>query len=379
MDWRGEKGSVVALALITIVVLMLLGFLMVQFSVVDVLHASRHEKGVQAHYIARGGAEAMASYMIANSARFNDEIEGREASSNGDLGDGSFIVSASWKNEDQEQVVVESTGTVDGISRTVYLTLNRITASMVFEQGLIQTSDDPLDLHNITVEGDVATAGEVVRWPQNEEDFNEEGEEDPDKYNIKEHQTFNFPSPIAPELQEMDSIDIGNPDDPAFISEDGYYPTIKVQNNDLTFDTGAHNNVMQVVVDDLFLYSNANVYLEGEGRLEIYVTNSADIQTPIEFNTDPPNPSRLVIYLEKDTVLEYQANSDFFGYIYGPEAKVGIQSGNTDLEGAVLAEVVVRSDNNDSGPMGNVIFAAIEEDFELGGGIPAYQRGVWSD
>jgi type II secretory pathway component PulK len=69
--FKEKRGSAIITVLIVMGVLTLLGAAILQYSVNDNLQVHNDEKRMQAHYLARSGAEAVANYIMNHS----DEVD----------------------------------------------------------------------------------------------------------------------------------------------------------------------------------------------------------------------------------------------------------------------------------------------------------------
>ena len=76
---KGEKGSALITVLIVMGVLTVLGAALMHYSMTDNLQVFNDEKRMQAHYLARSGAEAVADYIMKNPENA-DELLGRKLS-----------------------------------------------------------------------------------------------------------------------------------------------------------------------------------------------------------------------------------------------------------------------------------------------------------
>lgn len=117
--FKREKGSALIMVLIVMGVLTVLGAALLQYSLTDNLQVINDEKRMQAHYLARSGAEVVADYIMKN-PEDADELFGKETEPV-ELGEGTFKVKVTEKNPGG--LLIESVGKVDGFERKVKLIL----------------------------------------------------------------------------------------------------------------------------------------------------------------------------------------------------------------------------------------------------------------
>ncbi len=362
---RNERGISLPLILIIMFVLSLLGTAIWQYSVTDTIQVVRAEKRMQAHYLARSGADAVAEYMIRNPSQAMSIINmtNQNNKATGSLGSGKdFQLYAS--GDTVNGITITAMGTTGGVSQTVHLDLSSKSASQIFTRAIYTYGD--LDISKMKkIEGDVASAGSIKA----NESYYESYTAAPNTY---EH----HPSPIIPSLSAAESINVGN-HQTVTINGNGHYSSITMSSHGrLRFNVG--NSIMKVVVDDLVTKGNVIVDVSGSGRLELYITNSADIQTPLVVNSG--DPSNLFIFLKDGSYLNMQANGVTNGYIYGPKATVGITSGHSTINGAIIANLFIKKHNNAQPSIGNVVFYAVDPNKVVAlDAIINLSRGLWRD
>lgn len=118
-----EKGGAMPLVLMVILVISLLSTALWSYSMTDLKHVSIEEKRMQAHYLARSGAELVWKYIDEDPTRLEsikDKTSERQ-SFNDEPEKEYFIVKV---YEDQGEMVIESTGEVDDITETLILEID---------------------------------------------------------------------------------------------------------------------------------------------------------------------------------------------------------------------------------------------------------------
>jgi hypothetical protein len=128
---KNKNGMVLPLVLIILFVLMILGVTILNISNADNRHSIYQDNKLQAHYIAKSGAQTMATYLIEKSHSMSyidineliDDISDKTSEViNFDSGD--FVIKTVKRSVDgQEKLDIISKGNYRGITDTVTVTL----------------------------------------------------------------------------------------------------------------------------------------------------------------------------------------------------------------------------------------------------------------
>ncbi len=122
---RDEKGAAMIVALLVMVVLLLLGTALWQYSTSDTIHVAMDEKRMQAYYLARAGADATLEIWMQSDNESRPSGESEPVYFDEDQGSftsdyienaGKFVVTI---NTNGDVTSIESIGTVDDISQKV--------------------------------------------------------------------------------------------------------------------------------------------------------------------------------------------------------------------------------------------------------------------
>jgi len=365
---NNQKGIAMPLALITLLVSSLLGTALWQYGVNHALQVARSKEKMQTYYIARSGADAIAQHITSNPSAAAQLIAATGGSNRarGNVGNGFFEVRVARSAANANLLQVMSVGRLNGgssVSSEVVFNMpaqtRRVTA---FARAITQTSSEPLDLNNMDVTGVVYSSGQIQSFVGGFANHVDAG-------------LAANPSAFIPSLPTGTLSRTGNH---VTVSPGFHYPEIiTTGNGDITFVTGAKNTTVQVVVDRL--EADRNIILQGDGRLEIFITGSAEIKTGNNRTANRANnEGNLIVYIKDDASFALQANVDFHGYIYGPGANVYVQSGQTSIFGSVVAKRLLRRPNNPNGPNGDLahrpLAVGTEPIIQVG-----YRRGHWSD
>lgn len=362
MIFRNNKGMALPLVLIVMLVATLLTTAILQFSVAELTHVSKTEKKMQAHYLARSGADAMAGHLIRNPSQVTSIAAKTSPTqmATGTIAPGKdFYLDVTGSPSDG--VTISAKSSYDGITATSDLILEPVSAASIFRY--VISSRQNLDVSRMKqVVGNLESRGSITR---------RHGVNPGDSPNSPIY----YPSPIIPLLPSGGHLNIRN-NQRVTLTESRFFSTINMAPNaHLEFRT--QGNVLRIVVDTFTAKGNVTVNVVGGGRLELYITGRADFQTPLVVNDSDPNS--LFIFLRDGIHLNISANGVINGYIYGPNSNVGIQSAHTTIKGAVIANSVSKSNNNASPSNGNVIFHPVSERIGNLDGVIILRRKLWRD
>ena len=125
----------------------------------------------------------------------------------------------------------------------------------------------------------------------------------------------------------------------------------------MIFDTQGSDQ--HIVVNSLDISGpHGELEISGGGAVHLYVTGSANIQTPVMVNTS--NPARLFIYVAPYQTISLSANGNVNAYIYAPKATVEIQSSQTLIIGSIIGNIINRGNTN--GAHGNFHYSPLSQD-----------------
>jgi hypothetical protein len=156
-----EKGSTLILVLLVMVVLLLLGTTLMYINVAENRSAAKLEDKLQAYYIARSGAEALAEYMLRDEANLAKQLIGKTSDINEQVGGGSFQVSVA-AGETDDVVYINSVGLYNGTSQTVKLKVTRTITGLggIFDHAVV--AKEKIDTQGagqgVVIDGSVAIA-----------------------------------------------------------------------------------------------------------------------------------------------------------------------------------------------------------------------------
>ena len=350
---KGEKGSSLVMVLIIMGVLTILGAVFQFFSLTEHQQVVNDEKRMQAYYLARSGAEAVADYIIKNPDDV-DELLGEE-SDPVDLGEGSFKVKVTEINPEKpdEGLLIESTGNVDGFERTVKLQLLPYGSYGLGDFAVFCNSGLSVG-NNINITGDVGTNAEGEGSINLGNNIKIDGDVlvgpggDPDEV-VKTGNNVNIKSkgqltskvsyaipdfPDFPTLNSKKQIKLKN-NETCRISEDGDYGSIEMENNNmLVIDVGDY--VREVLVDKLTAGNNVTIKLEGKGCLKLYVNSLFDVGNSCRINENG-RIDALTVYMSDYSSISLDNNGVFNGTIFSNNKNTGICLNNMTINGHIIS------------------------------------------
>jgi hypothetical protein len=139
----------------------LLGTTLMYINVAENRSAAKLEDKLQAYYIARSGAEALAEYMRRDEQDRAKQLIGKTSKLNNQIGGGSFQVSVA-EGETADVIYINSIGQYNSTSQTVKLKVNRTITGLggIFDHAVV--AKDKIDTQGsgqgVVIDGSVAIA-----------------------------------------------------------------------------------------------------------------------------------------------------------------------------------------------------------------------------
>lgn len=375
---NNEKGFAFPLALMILLVLGILIVPAVNFSSADQRHSILQDHKMQAHYLARSGAEALESYIVDNPDSISmDEME-EEFKANSDpvklnsLDIGYFTTLLIPINENNWDV--ESTGYVGNEKDTVRLSIVKTTDSTFnsFNHALFASN-------LVSFEGSTKIIGSVASdfTDPLQVSFNSSGEQyiDGDLYvmdPIITKENINYGTKITGEVINMeDPMTFPIPTFPAFpalpkypkvsnpfsidgrltlsggspytldlktneFKHDYYFSEVNVKSNlTLNIDIGAEDRTL--VINKLNV-PTGHIKIIGTGKLTLYIEDSITLGSGSTINA-ADKINQLEIYLRGSSTpktLIIAGDQKIFGSLFAENANIELTNGG-DLMGNIIA------------------------------------------
>lgn len=349
-----EQGSALLLTIVVTVIVLFLGGAFGLIGLVETKRVQTEEAAMQAYYLARSGADAMAQAIIDDPALLDEGLIDKTSESI-KLGPGEFRVKVS---QDGAAVRVQSMGMVRDQKRVVELTLKSVSVIPAFQHAVVGLgkgggTNPAINITgNVTVSGDVATnasdagsvriAGNVKikgdLFVGSDAEHPEEVVQNTGngKFTVvKLASEAKYPPIVFPDLPT------GLPDDTKIIDNciyaDSHYDFLDA--SDLEIDLGGGTRIIRV--RHLHLGGSLKLKNVGEnGRLLLFVEETIaglSGNPHINWSGDGKNkPRALTLYYYGDSALEVSGNLKMTGNLVVKQAKVRI-SGNIDLNGNLFS------------------------------------------
>ena len=375
---KNTNGIALALVIMVMAVTTIFGATVLTLMLSDMNLAENQEYQLQAEYIARAGAEAAGKYVQDHPSSYPPNGFSSQTFT-GVLGEGSF--SAQISRPAQDNVLISSVGTVNGVTQTVYLHLLKQSYNSTFS-GVRQTAQETvLKLGALAIYHDAGVAvsieGNVIN-PETDIILSSSNPSNASDPNIIRSANYDFagdlvlPSDYEENLIDQADIKTG---DITTITGDTYLETLTKGNNEtIIFDT--QGDIQTVVDDDLdFGGSQGTVDIIGDGTVHLYIINSASLDNPMNMNGGLP--SQLFIYVNDGATLSLQSNCELAAYIYAPNATIEIQSSQTTIYGAMVGNILQRV-NYTQGPLGEFHYVPLTDNVDYEGFL-AYVKDYYSN
>lgn len=354
-----NKGLAMPLVLMTLLVLSILGVSLLQYSITDNKQVAMDKKQMQAFYIARSGADAVAQYILDNPKQAATLINAGKSDSE-DLGEGAFNVLV--YGDPGREVLIKSTGTVDGVSQEATLSIDR---SNLF--------DAAIAADNIFISGNAARINGNVVYKYRISD-NIGSAVIPSPYTVTQNRYLlfppaDFPSDFGLPLISGDgSIEFfGQNKQAANITVDsrGTLISMNNKNHELNVPLGSSNNPKdRILIVYNFELTGGEVTLHGSGRLLLFVNS---FRGGGNFRIAPGSNATIVVFVKAGGSFNMNGTPEFRGIIYAPDALVNL-SGNSSFTGSIVADTFTGGGNI------TLTYAGLNTSNLP---IPLYRRGVW--
>lgn len=360
---KNQRGLALVTVLIIVSILTILGTIIWYYSTRDVLVASRTEKRMQAYYLARSGAEAVAQYIVTNPDNIDmtkyvesliNAPESDPVKLDGDV-PGSFRVQLVREGKN---LIIKSTGQVDEISQTAQLTIEERISTPILDMALFSAGSIRLkpsakiigdvvtnstELHSIELGWGTYIQGKLSIGPNGDIGSVIKTADDDLKVfvhgPIETQDTFRtFELPVFPEfpnsLPKRGYLDAGwNPPSPHNIHNDGDYSGINVTNK-LIIHIGDEDKI--IVTDSLSVTGGGKILLNktGKGKLLLYIKDQFKIEGSGMVNENGQASDIIMYYKGKDGI-KLGGGTKFVGCAYLENADIDI-TGSGGITGHII-------------------------------------------
>lgn len=382
-----QKGSVLMMVLVSLVVLSIFSISAISIFNADFRHALHQEKKTQAYYLARSGAETLASYLIYNpdnlttserqalvntlfNGKISSQVKIKEVEDRDFLKDGSIVIAT---QKVDNNLKITATGTYRGVSEKVSVTLDVESKSggtlPQMDMALFAVGNGTATNPMIKLEGSAQIEGSIGTNTTGKNSIQFDwstgisngtlsigpganiNEVIQTKRTPSEHipgginslpAIRTYPMPVFPSFPE----ELPVPSNPNFttswvqgeyylINADGKYNTIEATSNrTITFDLGGGDRIIRVKNLDI---NQGHIVLKntGEnGRLIFYVENSFNLGGSSKIN-EGGDSERVMVYYAGSGAIDFGGNTSYVGNIFVNSADIYIK-GSGGITGHIV-------------------------------------------
>ncbi len=363
MSTKNNKGMVLGLVIIVMAVLSILGVTLLSLSLASAKLTSHQNKVKQAYYLAKSGADAVSTHLIANPK--DDALLLNETSDdNSHFTNGKFKVNVT--NGASNQIRITGTGEVSGLEKSTTAVIRRLTAGELLDKAVYTNS--PLDITGMVVDGDIQSGGSINYKT------NGHGAFDTSTYSSLSNSPKYIDTLLPPStpLYSPENLTVSGGN--VQISSSSKLKSINIEQNN-TLEIIANDKLVDIVVETLTAKGDIKITTTGTGRVNLFVISKMEVQTKGHINSDDPND--LYIYMQEESTFDMQAGIVVKAYIIAPDASAIIQSEKSTIYGALIANKLTKNDN--TGPNGSVVYVAPENSSEIDFNLKAYKILRWED
>ena len=361
MKKLNRKGMALPIVIMVLLVVTIVGFTILAVALGEARQVAYQDKHMQAYYLAKSGADVVSNFILEHPkpTDINPLVNAGKSDANSEMSNGTFEVEVKTVGS-INQLVVESKGTVHDVDATLKLYIRKLDLNAMLDKAIY--SNRALDIKNMIVtEGDIQSGEDIKYTP-------------PGSHN----EFLETAYPYSPRTMELDwgpatsgLTQLASLPADRIINGSCILPeTVDLGIGDnLTFKT--NNTDMVVVANNLSIKDS--IIIQGTGTVFLYVENNMTVQTNGDINTAPAN--QFFVFLKDGSSLNIQAGKILNGYIIGPQATVYVQSDQTQVNGAIYADVVLKNTNN--GPNGSVKYIPLTDQIGEDGYVYEYRVVGW--
>ena len=314
-----KKGSALVFVVIFMLVMAVLGTAIMGVAVTENRFSIQHENKLQAYYIARSGAQAVAEYMIKDKDNDAADIIGKTSALNNQIGqdgNGNFAVTVT---EDlvNNTVNIVSTAYYNGVQQEAKIVVSRSVDGIggIFQHAIVAKNNISVDGNGnkTVITGTVATKTGTIYLNKATSD----GE-------------IVDPNLIFPPIIQPPDRTPAVPYD-LIIGNIGYNTSVSAMNS---------NSVTYVKTGSIYRRNNT-IRVTGSGIVHMYVEGDIVLDTNSRFNVD--STAKLYIYVIGKRNVTLQGNGAQNNvFLYAPDSDIVWNNAqpNNDFYGAMIGNSV---------------------------------------
>lgn len=335
---NNEDGFALVFTFIAITVILTLGIILMNTTLAEFKQTERDINKTKAYYKARTGAQLL-----------SDAVKKRKIDPSNYLGN-SFTIT---NPDDDDKVIVNNIEINESSdSNNTYTITSTASAGPndnVIEQVVLSFKDFefPYFDHTIYTEAPLhigpdnqitidVTGSEGIA---SSDDITIDDSQDIDSLSPERYTEYTFPEVSFPENLDQEDDWSGNIINEESYTQDHYFNQIKANNRELEINTDGKE--VNIYVHDLSLKDQLTI--NEDGLVNFFITGDSELQTPNATH----NSSQVFYFLKEGVTFDLLSNSQNKGYIYGPNAKVLMNSSDTTFEGALISNVLNRNNSQE--------------------------------
>lgn len=381
-----NDGFALASVLIIMLVLMILGTALLSVVFSDTKHAIYSENNLEAHFLARSGADIVSNAIITNRAMPSGIIGVKQDLSDA-FGTKSYTVESITTVGAKVNVVVS--GEANGITDVVTLELDVVAGTeTVFQR--------PFHVNNLVVSSNLdinypsayTAAERLAHKPLSGADAQPFVYPSPTITTPALAQNNPFALPVSNgqtvQLNASKSFSSVTISGGRFVLNSATGSTLQLVMDSLVVGKhGSNDGVIEVTGDgDVEIYVNSmtfnqdsKVLITGEARVKLFVMTSGMINNPLTYvsSTSISSPDQLLIILNDNAELDLGSNANLTAYIYGPKATIYMNSNHTTINGALIGNVFNKNDGSNV-PNGIINYIPPVDSYPEYNGVSGYSK-----
>ncbi|OKL38253.1 DUF7305 domain-containing protein [Domibacillus mangrovi] len=139
--------------------------------------------------------------------------------------------------------------------------------------------------------------------------------------------------PQKPALEEAEDYKVNKNKELLLSKNVSYFNLFQVSGSIVTINTGESDK--EIVVNNLNLGKDGQIYIKGTGKLTIYVSGAFTMDNKSTINDNTKQPEKLKIYWKGSGILSLQNNhQEIYGLLYA-------ENGTIDLNGGLIKGTIV--------------------------------------
>lgn len=359
---KNRRGAALAVTIIIFFILTILGTTVLAISLSENKQVAIQENKMKSYFVARGGADAMASFLISNPAELDGIIQKTKLGpAVGEIDGRDFEI---YVTGTEHEFIIESISySPQGTEESrVYLTMKELNLldHAIFADQIIDTGN------NVTINGDIGTNRASITFGNTLINGNITLGVAATPSDVAEAESNIVPGHLVNTLTVPMVLPSINPADFPTVIENG---TIDINTENYTMVDGK----LKGTLSNININGNTQFYAHGGGQVHLYISGSISASGTATIGTD--SETKLYIYYDKSDTIEFNGSPDSNVTIYAPNATIEYNGGgNSEIFGSFICNTFDGPDSNSIISKGSGDMADLNIE-----GVAGYHRAIWSD